>query len=279
TNIVNPLLSVITNIGYDHMNMLGDTLELIAGEKAGIIKPSVPAVIGETHPESREVFLRTASERQAPLVFADQRLQLQPVEKNDTHVCYLIESGDGSPGSYLWLNHLGDYQQKNLCTVLQALDTFEKYYPDKIPAGGLQVARGLQYLKQLSGLIGRWEFISLAPRVLCDSAHNVDGIREALAGLERLRFGKLHIVFGTVNDKPPEMVLSLLSREATYYFAKANIPRGMEAEKLRSAAAELGLRGKAYTSVRRALSAAKKRAGAEDLVFVCGSIFVVAEVL
>ncbi|MEY3368430.1 MAG: hypothetical protein RI973_1585, partial [Bacteroidota bacterium] len=123
TNIVNPLLSVITNIGYDHMNMLGDTLELIAGEKAGIIKPSVPAVIGETHPESREVFLRTASERQAPLFFADQHFQLRPVEKNDTHVRYLVKSGNSSPDSYLWLNHLGDYQQKNLCTVLQALDT------------------------------------------------------------------------------------------------------------------------------------------------------------
>jgi dihydrofolate synthase/folylpolyglutamate synthase len=279
TNIVNPMLSVITNIGYDHMNLLGDTLELIAGEKAGIIKPAVPVVIGETHPQTREVFLKTASQRQAPLVFADQHWQLQAVEKTDTHVHYLASNTDRRPDASLWLNHLGDYQQKNLCTVLQALDSFEHYHPGKIPAGGLQLALGLSRLKQLSGLIGRWEFINLAPRVLCDSAHNVDGIREALAGLSRLSFDKLHIIFGTVNDKPPAMVLSLLPREARYYFAKAKIPRGMEVEMLKAAATELGLQGKAYTSVRRALSAAKKSAAAEDLILVCGSIFVVAEVL
>ena len=279
TNIVTPLLSIITNIGYDHMNLLGETLPLIAGEKAGIIKPGVPVVIGETHPETKLVFEKKAISVSAPIVFADQHFQAVLIKKTDTHAVFEIKK-DGQPFlKNLSLNHLADFQSKNLCSLLQALEVFEKNYPSLLPSGGLKVVDGLHFLKKHSGFLGRWEFISLNPRILCDSAHNEDGIRLAMEGLTKIPFEKLHFVLGAVNDKSPEKVLALLPSSATYYFAKANIPRGLDAKILQTEAARFGLKGEAYTSVRRALAAAKRKAGKDDLIFVGGSIFVVAEVV
>ncbi len=279
TNIVTPLLSVITNIGYDHMNLLGETLPLIAGEKAGIIKPGIPVVIGETHPESQPVFEQKASAGKAPIVFADQHFKAVLIKKTDTHATYEIKKDGQTVTKSLSLNHLGDYQQKNLSTVLQSIETLEQHYPALLPAGRLNVTDGLHFLKKYSGFLGRWEFISLKPRILCDSAHNEDGIRMAMEGLNQMTFEKLHFVLGTVNDKPPAKLLALLPTDATYYFAKANIPRGLDANVLRQAGVAFGLKGKTYASVRHALAAAKRRAGENDLIYVGGSIFVVAEVV
>ena len=279
TNIVTPLLSVITNIGYDHMNLLGETLPLIASEKAGIIKSGVPVVIGETHPETKGVFNKKAAEMAAPIIFADQHFQTVLIKKTDTHAEFEVKK-DGQPFlKNFSLNHLGDYQSKNLCTVLQSIEELERHYPALLPSGGLNVKYGLHFLKKHSGFIGRWEFISLNPRILCDSAHNEDGIRLAMEGLKKIPFEKLHFVLGAVNDKPPGKILALLPKNATYYFAKANIPRGLDANLLREAGAAFGLQGKSYHSVRHALAAAKRRAGKADLIFVGGSIFVVAEVV
>ncbi len=279
TNIVTPLLSVITNIGYDHMNLLGETLPLIAGEKAGIIKPGVPAVIGETHPETKDVFEKKAKELSAPIVFADRHFQAVLIKKTDMHAEFEVKKDGQTFLKNLSLNHLGDYQSKNLCTVLQSIEVLERHHPALLPSGGLNVKDGLHFLKKHSGFMGRWEFISLNPRILCDSAHNEDGIRLAMEGLKKIPFEKLHFVLGAVNDKPPGKILALLPENAVYYFAKANIPRGLDANLLREAGAAFGLFGKAYHSVPHALAAAKRRAGKDDLIFVGGSIFVVAEVV
>lgn len=279
TNIVTPLLSVITNIGLDHTNLLGETLPLIAGEKAGIIKKNVPVVIGETHPETKGVFEKKAAEESAPIFMADEHYRAALNEKTETHSLYQIQKDDSPFLINYALNHLGDYQHKNLSTVLMAVNVLENEYPEMLPSEGLNVSEGLFNLKKNAGFLGRWEFISLRPRILCDSAHNEDGIRLAMEGLKKIAFDHLHFVIGMVNDKPPTKILSLLPDTATYYFCKANIPRGLDADVLREAAGAFGLKGKTYASVRHALAAAKRRAAADDLIFVGGSIFVVAEVI
>ncbi|MBK8563485.1 MAG: bifunctional folylpolyglutamate synthase/dihydrofolate synthase [Saprospiraceae bacterium] len=281
TNVITPLLSIITNISYDHQNMLGDTLPLIAGEKAGIIKPGVPVVIGETHPESAPVFIEKAKLEGSPIVFSDQHFEAKLLKKTESHAIYDVFLDKKLRYEQLAVNHLGDYQRQNLCTVLQAMELVVPLFAklNKTKAMQAAILTGLHDLKRLSNFLGRWEFISQSPRVLCDSAHNEDGIKKAMEGLGRVPYEKLHFVFGTVNDKSPDKVLSYLPKDATYYFAKANIPRGFDAQQLSEAAKAQGLLGRAYTSVRRALAAAKRSAKPNDLVFVGGSIFVVAEVI
>lgn len=283
TNVISPLLSVITNISYDHMHMLGHTLPLIAGEKAGIIKPHVPVVIGEMHPESAPVFLAKAEAMQAPICFADQILDVQEltsgemsipnmgifsVKKQTTgEVCYpslLVEAG-------------GSFQQKNVATVLQAVHTLQAQGLFQVPEKA--VTDGLANLRSLTYFIGRWHVIGEQPTVLCDSAHNEAGLRSAFSAIGQYAYQRLHIVTGFVNDKDLNDALSYFPQAAVYYFAKANIPRGLDAAVLREKAATFGLNGKAYTSVRHALRAARRVATPNDLIVVIGSIFVVAEVL
>lgn len=281
TNIITPIASVITNIGYDHQNMLGETLPLIAAEKAGIIKPDVPVVIGESHEETIEVFLEKAKSTRSPIFFADQNFAVTPVHSTESHVFYDVSKNGKFIFKDLALNHLGDFQQKNLATVLQTMDIISPMFAQFQESKNLETAirTGLENLKKLANFIGRWEFISLSPRVLCDSAHNEDGIRLALEGIAKLKFDRLHVVFGTVSDKSPSKILKMLPKDASYYFAKANIPRGLEADLLAQQAKGFGLKGKAYRSVRSALAAAKQAAKQNDLIFVGGSIFVVAEVI
>ncbi len=279
TNVINPLLSIITNIGYDHTNLLGETLPLIAGEKAGIIKPKIPVVIGETQAETQDVFEKKANEMQSPIVFADQHFKAELMKKTGDLAFYKIWKNGQLFIESLALQHTAEYQQKNLCTVLQAMEILDVRYPALSPTANHEVQEGLKNLKKYSAFMGRWEFISQQPRILCDSAHNEDGVRLAMQGLTTLEFDHLHIIIGVVNDKSPDKVLALLPQNASYYFAKANIPRGMEAAELQAAAARFGLNGKSYASVRKALSAAKRKARPNDLIFVGGSIFVVAEVI
>jgi dihydrofolate synthase/folylpolyglutamate synthase len=279
TNVITPLLSVITNISFDHQQFLGNTLPEIAGEKAGIIKPGIPVVIGETQAETQPIFDRKAAEMQSPIFYADQHYQAILVEKTESHSLFHVKKGQQTCFERLPLEHLGGYQQRNLPTVLQAVEVLDARYPTLSPQSKQGVILGLSRLKSLSGFIGRWEIIARRPTIVLDSAHNEGGIRLAIEGIKSLKFNNLHVVFGTVADKSLDDILPLLPKVATYYFAKANIPRGKNAALLQQEAADCGLVGKAYTSVRKALAAAKKKAKPDDLIFVGGSIFVVAEVI
>ena len=279
TNIVTPLVSVITNIGFDHMNMLGETLPLIAGEKAGIIKPGVPVVIGETHPETAPVFLQKAQAEKAPITFADQILRASLGHVKGDTAFYTVTSEGKTIYDGLALQHLGKYQEKNLLTTLQSLHVFQQQYPEWFDDLEKSIRAGLTHLKKLSHFIGRWEYISLDPPVLVDSAHNEDGIRQLVDAFKSLSYNQLHFVIGMFNDKSHDKSFALLPKEAVYYFAKANIPRGLDASELQKHAFSFGLKGKAYSSIRRALAAAKRKAAKGDLIFVGGSIFTVAEVV
>ncbi len=287
TNVIMPELSVITNISYDHMNLLGDTLPLIAGEKAGIIKPGIPVVIGETHPESAPVFLAKAESAGAPIVFADQHFQAQEVSAQHwQHTSYRINREQKVFLEDLELAASGPFQTKNLCTLLQAVEVLNQRpaFYRKFQDSSLRHA--LQNLPQLTRFMGRWQVIGQNPTILCDSAHNEGGLRVAfekvqaiMAENRRSGASRLHIVTGFVNDKDVDKALELFPTEAQYYFAKANIPRGLETAVLQEKAAAFGLHGKSYSSVKNALKAAKRRANPNDLILVIGSIFVVAEVL
>lgn len=293
TNVITPLLSVITNISYDHMNLLGDTLPKIAFEKAGIIKPGVPVVIGETHPESAPVFIQKAAETGSPIVFADQHFRVALKEENNWQSSVYDVFKDGK----LYLENLeveaaGPYLDKNLVTVLQALeycggvlkprDQFaqnRRIDPEVSGRSHHTLREGLRSLKRLTRFQGRWQVIGQNPVILCDSAHNEAGLKQVFGTIRTSPYPKVHIVTGFVNDKEVEKVLPLFPREARYYFAKADIPRGLEATLLQEKAAMFGLEGKAYISVRNALKAARRAARPEDLILVTGSIFVVAEVI
>lgn len=277
TNVITPLLSVITNISYDHMNLLGDTLPQIAFEKAGIIKAGVPVVVGETHPESEPVFRKKAGETGAPIVFADQALQVvEQAESDWTGSVYDVFKNYKPCLKGLRVDAAGPYQMKNVTTVLQAFELLKTREPRLTEAA---LREGLATLRARTRFIGRWQVEGQRPPVLFDSAHNEAGLRSIFEKINAQRFRRLHIVLGCVNDKDVEKVLGIFPSGARYYFAKANIPRGLDAAQLREQAAAFGLHGKAYVSVRNALRAARRAAGPDDLVVVTGSIFVVAEVV
>lgn len=284
TNIIVPELSVITNIGYDHMNLLGDTLSKIAFEKAGIIKKGVPVVIGERHPETAPIFDQRAHEEEAPIRYADEQRYVTDW-KYERH--RLVAEVATSPGAaistssvtdavvFYTLDLAGIYQLKNLVTVLEAVHAL-KQRGWKLEAKA--VSRALGKVKKLTGLHGRWEVIHEHPDVVLDVAHNEDGIRQLLRQIEVSDHEELHIVIGMVKDKAIDTVLSLLPRQAHYYFTRAQIPRALPEAELAAQANALGLQGHAYPSVPEALAEARGRARARDLVVVCGSVFIVAEV-
>ncbi len=284
TNIISPLMSVITNISFDHMDMLGDTLPLIAFEKAGIIKSKTPVVIGEEHVETKPVFDEKALEMDAPISYASQIFTVTPIEQDFDYTTFQVLKNKKLVFDKLKVNVGGDYQAKNVATVLQTfevLKTLPFFKSATFDEARIKQAiqDGFLNLTQLTNFIGRWQVIGRAPTILCDSAHNEGGLTLAMNQLNSLKFNKLHIVLGVVKDKDISKMLQLLPTDATYYFAKANIPRGLDAEILRGMAAEVGREGKAYKSVRQALAAAKRRAKTDDLIYVGGSIFVLAEVI
>ncbi|MBK8226192.1 MAG: bifunctional folylpolyglutamate synthase/dihydrofolate synthase [Flavobacteriales bacterium] len=253
TNVVTPEVSVITNIGWDHMQFLGDTLEKIAAEKAGIIKPGIPLVIGEAEAEVAEVFRRKAEEERSSIVFADHSNPLP---------CAI--------GLH------GAHQERNARTALAAIDVLRARGWNILNEA---VARGFANVVANTGLRGRWEVIGQAPRTIADVAHNVDGMRVVNALLASTGFNRLRIVLGMVNDKDIDGVLDLLPKDAAYYFCKADIPRGMDPEQLRSKARAHGLAGVRCASVTDAVATARESAAQDDLVLVTGSVFVVAEAL
>jgi dihydrofolate synthase/folylpolyglutamate synthase len=276
TNVITPELSVITQIGYDHMNMLGNTLPEIAGEKAGIIKQGIPVVIGETHSETASVFEERALRMNAPLTFADQRRFVYDWKYTHHH---LIAEVTNSPVSeekeFYELDLSGIYQIRNLVTVLEAVHILQGKGWKLEPA---ILHQALKQVKRLTGLHGRWEVIQEHPTIALDVAHNEDGMRQLLRQIELTDQEDLHIVIGMVKDKEISKVLELLPRHAHYYFTKAQIPRALPENELATAAAAYGLQGIPYPTVMEGLRAAKAHARPKDLIVVCGSVFVVGEV-
>jgi dihydrofolate synthase/folylpolyglutamate synthase len=272
TNVINPLLSIITNIGWDHMNLLGDTLPKIAAEKAGIIKPSTPVIIGEYQPEVADVFISKAKQQNAGLLFASDVKSEVKIQDSKEHLEFLeIEAPQ-----HLQLDLPGTYQLNNVRTVLTAVDELRK---QGFNITDEHITTALKQVKTLTGLHGRWEVLNRNPLTICDTGHNPEGITEVLKNIASVNYEHLHFVIGMVNDKDISKVLSMLPKNATYYFCRPDIPRGLEAESIKEKAANFGLHGEAYGSVKAALQAAQANATDKDLVFVGGSTFVVAEVV
>jgi dihydrofolate synthase/folylpolyglutamate synthase len=276
TNIISPELSIITNIGWDHMDLLGDTLEKIAGEKAGIIKHQIPVVIGEKQPETEMVFIKKSNEMDAPIFFAEAEVKIKNFHTNtDATAECDIELSNATTLEKLHLQLGGFYQQKNVATVLAAVLQLQKK--------GFQITeshirKGMSEVITQTGLLGRWQKLADNPMIICDTAHNVNGIELVMKQIQSQQFEKLHMVIGMVKDKDIDKVLSLMPSSATYYFCKANLPRALPSVELANKAAMHQLHGQSYPSVSEALNAAKRQAGTNDLIFVGGSTFVVAEI-
>ena len=274
TNVITPEVSIITNIGYDHMDILGDTLEKIAFEKAGIIKEKVPVIIGETKFETKRVFLDKAEEKNAPVFFAQEKYKV--VSANYLNEKLLLEVNDvgkNSVSGYL-LDLPGLYQAKNFLTVLTATDILKENFS----LTDTNIKQAVDHVKKLTGLHGRWEIISRHPLIILDVAHNVDGIQQLVNQIQISSYNNLHIIFGMVKDKEIEKVLALLPKQASYYFTRAQIPRALPENELLERADKFRLKGNAYSEVNEALEAARNNASADDLIIVCGSVFVVGEV-
>ena len=276
TNIITPELSVITNIGMDHMNLLGDTLEKIAGEKAGIIKKRIPVIAGEVLPQTLPVFEKKAKEQEAPLLIASQKRQATDWRWEKHELVVEVAEEHKTDHDIYHLDLPGIYQRKNLLTVLEACQQLnQKGW--KLDHGVIHKA--LRQVKKLTGLHGRWDIIHLAPTIVLDVAHNEDGIHQLTEQIELTDHYKLHLVIGFVKDKEVDKILSLLPKTARYYFTQAGIPRALDAESLSHHAAAYGLKGKTFNNVNAALDEAKEKAGKQDLIIVCGSVFLVGEVV
>ena len=253
TNIITPEVAVITNIGYDHMQMLGDTLEKIAAEKAGIIKPNIPVVIGETQQETKAVFLEKSNRLNSKIFFADQLIK-------DNLVSDLK----------------GSYQVHNTKTATQTIQVLKD---SNFNISQSHLKKGLLNVVKNTNLQGRWQMLQSQPTIICDTAHNKEGLTVVMQQLQNASFNKLHIVFGVVSDKDLCSIIPLLPKLAKYYFCKPNVQRGLDAKKLQKAFAKSHLTGQSYSSVNEALNAAKSKANVDDLIYVGGSTFVVAEII
>lgn len=253
TNIITPLLSVITNIGWDHMNLLGNTLEEIAYEKAGIIKENIPVVIGEFTHETKKVFVEQAESKNAPIYFASTIDSIPNLESDLK----------------------GNYQTHNKKTAYQSLQLLKKHFSISEDT----VIKGFLNVEKNTGLKGRWTVLSEKPLIIADTAHNKDGLQIVMNQVRQQKFEKLFIVFGVVNDKDLDSIIPYLPNEAEYFVAKPNIPRGLDAEILKNKLIEYGFKVTACNSIPAALIKAKEKANLNDMIYVGGSTFVVAEVV
>ncbi|PST81705.1 dihydrofolate synthase [Pedobacter yulinensis] len=277
TNIITPVLSVITNISLDHVALLGNTLPLIATEKGGIIKAGVPVVIGESHQETLPVFLEKAANEQAPICFADQAFRPENVVRKPD----LLQLSVLYEGRLLYENLScdlnGNYQVKNILTVVAAIELLKK--TGALILAEQAVRQGLASVKKNTGLQGRWQTLSRHPLVICDTGHNEAGMAEVLQNIADTPHETLRIVFGMVSDKDVNGVLKLMPRHAQYYFCSPKLERALPATALQAQAGAYGLAGKTYESVTAARKAAEQASGPNDLVFIGGSTFVVAEAI
>lgn len=277
TNIIQPEISVITNISMDHMQFLGDTLDKIATEKAGIIKAGVPVVIGEYQQDIAIVFERKAKEIGADLRFADKNFNIDySMQTADEKQIFQVYQNDTLAYPDLKTDLLGLYQQKNTITVLQAV---ELLIDKGFSINKENIYGGLENASKLTGLRGRWQTIGRNPRIVCDTGHNEAGMKLVLEQIKSTPYKNLHIVFGVVDDKSIDNILSMLPKEAMYYFCKASIPRALDENLLQEKALVFGLKGEKFPNVAEALNSARQNAVKEDFIFVGGSTFVVADVL
>jgi dihydrofolate synthase/folylpolyglutamate synthase len=276
TNVITPKACLITNIGFDHMNILGDTLEKIGKEKAGIIKPRVPVVISQFQIETATVFNNIARDLKSPIEFADKNYKVLASKlKNGFMEVNILNKKNGAIQTYE-LDLLGNYQIKNLLGVLNMLEFIEK-------SGFLleeaRIKSGLKNVSKLTGLMGRWQKVSEKPLIIADTGHNEDGIKQVLDNLKNIEYKRLHFVFGTVNDKDIFKILALLPKDALYYFVKADIPRALDEKILSAQAFDLNLLGTTHKTVAHGLKAAKKVYKKGDLILIGGSTFVVGDAL
>lgn len=270
TNIITPELSIITNISCDHVQLLGNTLAQIASEKAGIIKQGVPVVIGETHAETRNVFVAKAEEVGAPIVFAEDTPEVLSADFSTNGGVDYQTASFGQVHGELG----GAYQPKNMNTVLTAVRMLQQAGFHIVQT---HVTVGCAQVCSLTGLQGRWQQVGDAPRIYCDTGHNVGGFRYIVQQLAMQRCRRLRIVMGMVNDKDVESVLQLLPKEASYYFCQASVKRSLGSDEVASLAQRHGLCGKVYPTVSEAFEAAKADASIDDFIFVGGSTYVVAD--
>jgi dihydrofolate synthase/folylpolyglutamate synthase len=275
TNVIEPVLSIITNIGYDHMYLLGDTLPKIASEKAGIIKKNIPVVIGESSSETDSVFIDKAESMGSPIVFADRTLSI--IEKEMDLQRMIV---DVLQENKIWLKDLevslcGNYQKKNLATVLQSVLSLKERltFPEE------KLRYGLSHICELTGFAGRWQVMQKQPLAILDTGHNAHGISQTMSQLNSIQHNQLHIVFGVVADKSLDDIIKHLPGDANYYLCSPNLPRALEVSKLAEAFSASGKKYTVYTSVTAAWNAALSCAKKEDIVFAGGSTFVVGEIL
>jgi dihydrofolate synthase/folylpolyglutamate synthase len=276
TNVITPELSIITNISLDHTNILGNRLEDIAYEKAGIIKPGVPVVIGERQSESQQVFNNKANETGSPISYASDTLSIDSfhMENNVLH-CTILKEGEIFLKDLL-LDLTGAYQLKNILTVLKSVAILKH---SNYILSDADVRLALSNVVKLTGLQGRWQTLQKEPLVICDTGHNIAGITEVLINIRQVPYKRLHMVIGMVKDKDIDGILTLLPKDAIYYWTQPDIERAMLADDLATKASSFGLKGDAFKDVNSAINNAKNAALADDLIFVGGSTFVVAEVL
>jgi dihydrofolate synthase/folylpolyglutamate synthase len=283
TNIIRPALSIITNIGMDHTEHLGNTLEAIAGEKAGIIKPGVPVLVGEWHHKTAPVFDLTAREKHAALYYADHLLRVSRAEERGA-LQYFSMLADGDLFPFEIATDLrGHYQRVNVVTALAAVGILNgKFSRSKrlvLPVPDDAVTHGLSHVRAQTGLRGRWDIIAERPLIICDTGHNAHGFAETMPQLQSLNYRRLHFVFGVVQDKDLDSILPLLPVKAYYYFTQADLPRAMDARRLAKRCIDYGLQGQVVQTVPNALRVARGNALPDDVIFVGGSTFVVAEAL
>ena len=283
TNIITPLMSVITNISLDHTQTLGADLTSIAKEKAGIIKPYIPVVIGERQKETGEVFLSIAKQKHAPLCFAGDMVEVKYKDENRWYTGLEISSAL-TDIKYLKTDLKGPFSAVNIKYALASLLCFREKVKD-FEIKDEHITGGLRHIKRNTGYKGRWHVLSgkrygrKDVKIIADGAHNFDAVRKTVDYVKSLHYNKLHIILGVVADKEWDKVMRILPADAIYYFTKADIPRAMESEKLKNAAAKYGLRGEAYGDIKAALEKAVSNAGKDDLILIMGSIYLVGEII
>lgn len=275
TNVIMPALSIITNIGYDHQQLLGDTLEKISQEKAGIIKHQVPVVIGRSNPETKPVFLQKADLEQAPICFAEQEWSVEITESNPDSLSVRVIKKTGQRELKIDSDLAGRYQCENIGTVIAAIDILHER---GWQIGEINLLNGIKHAKKITGLGGRWEMIQREPMLILDVAHNEDGIQHVINQINAMNYDKLFIILGMSKDKDIKKVIARLPTNAQYCYTKANIPRALDTATLEEIAKEAGLKGRCFEHVNLAIESCIAEAGKHDLIVVCGSIFVVGEV-
>ncbi len=276
TNVISPVVSAITNVSLDHTVFLGDTKEKIAHEKAGIIKSETPVVVGESREETKRIFIEKAKFLNADIVFADYIFHYKQNNLSGTSQSFQISNDKGIVFSDLVTDLMGDFQGRNILTTLAVIEALKK---QGFIITDRHIHQGLLNVSGKTGFTGRWQIIGQKPLIICDVVHNREGIEQVVKQLKSIDYEKLHIVFGTVKERNPDNILDLLPDDANYYFTKAAMPRSLNEKDLLAKAEKYGLKGECYSSVQKAFLSAKKKAQKDDLIFIGGSNFIVAEVL